>query len=138
MSLQTRVARLDDASGELTLSLRKLEMEAARGMPNRDEQIDFLHDLHRAAYRVEIHPWRTRAWRGAVVGLLVAGGTLLLPPGIPRKAIIEGALLALGGLSLATAVACLGVFFRNLARERRWFRQREAEVLAGRSLLEAP
>ena len=61
MTIRSRTAQLDDASGELTLALAKLELEAAHGTPNKDEQIDFVRDLSRVALKERIRPWRLRA-----------------------------------------------------------------------------
>ncbi len=135
MNLQSRVARLDDASGELTLSLHKLEMEAARGVPNPEEQIDFLHDLHRAVVRKELHPWRTRALRAAVAGGVLVLGALLLPPGLAHREIAVPATAGLGGLALVGALVFEGVYLRALRKERRWLRHEEAEILGGHLLV---
>ncbi len=138
MTLSSRVARLDDASGELALSLSKLQLEAARGALNRDEQIDFLHDLHRAAYRREIRPWRGRALQVAAAGLVCLGAAALLPPELAHRGELQAALAALAGISLLGAAACLGVFLRRLRRERQWFREQERAVLEGHPLVQAP
>jgi len=135
MNIRIRVARLDDAAGELTLSLRKLEMEAARGATSTDEQIDFLHDLHRAAYRMEIRPWLSRAGQAAGAGIVLLGAAFLLPSGMPYRGIAFPAAAALAGLAFLGAAIGLGVYVRNLRRERRWFKHEEAEVLAGHPLL---
>ena len=139
MNLRSRVARLDDASGELALSLTKLEMEAARGVRSTDEQIDFLHDLHRAIVRREIRPWRSRAGQAALAGiLLLAVARFFLPPDLPHRDLIDPGTAILAGIAILAAGACLGIYLRNLRRERTWLRGQEAAVLGGRSLLEEP
>lgn len=138
MTLRTRVASLDDASGELTLSLSKLEMEAARGVANKEEQIDFLHDLHRAVVRKEIQPWRLRARHTALGGAVLVAAALLLPPEMPHHEVAYPALLALGGLALLGAAAELAVYLRALRRERQWLHREEAAVLNGRPLVGGP
>ena len=135
MTIQSRVARLDDASGELALSLRKLEMEAAQGTASKEEQIDFLHDLHRAVIRRELHPWRLRAWRAAVAGLVFILAALLLPPGMTYRDIAFPSLAGLGGLALLAAAIFGIIYLRALQKERRWLRREEAAVLGGQPLL---
>lgn len=135
MTIQSRVARLDDASGELALSLRKLEMEAARGVPSTEEQIDFLHDLHRAVVLRELRPWRLRARRTALAGLVLLILALLLPPEMAYREIAFPALAGLGALGLATAAALGATYLRALQKERRWLHREEAEVLGGHPLL---
>lgn len=137
MNLYSRVARLDDASGELTLSLHKLEMEATRGALNREEQIDFLHDLHRAFVRKLLHPWRSRARRLAVVGVLLALAALMLPLDLAHRDLVFPAGLGLGGVLLVAAGTCLILYLRGLREERRWLHHEEAEVQAGHSILGA-
>ena len=138
MTIQSRVARLDDASGELALSLAKLEMEAARGVPSTDEQIDFLHDLHRAAYRREIRPWLSRSGQAAMAGAVLLVLALILPPTLVQREIAVPILAAVAGLAFLGAAICLGIYVRDLRRERQWFRRQETEVLAGHSLLRQP
>ena len=135
MTLRTRVASLDDASGELALSLSKLEMEAARGVPSKEEQIDFLHDLHRAVVRKEIHPWRLRARHTALGGAILVAASLLLPEEMPYREVAFPAILALGALSLLGAAAELVIYVRALRKERQWLHREEAAVLNGRPLL---
>jgi hypothetical protein len=136
MTLRNRVAHLDDASGELALSLAKLEMEAARGVPSTDEQIDFLHDLHRAAYHKEILPWRSRCIQAAAAGAALAIIALFLPPATPFREIVFPATAALAGLTFLGAAACLGIYTRNLRRARRWLRCQETAALEGKLLLD--
>ncbi len=135
MTIQSRVARLDDASGELGLSLRKLELEAAQGTASKEEQIDFLHDLHRAVIRRELHPWRLRAERAAVAGLVLIIAALLLPTGMTHRDIVFPSLAGLGGLALLAAATFGIIYLRALQKERRWLRREEAAVLGGQPLL---
>jgi hypothetical protein len=138
MNLRSRVARLDDASGELALSLTKLEMEAARGVRSTDEQIDFLRDLHRAIVQREIRPWRSRSEQAALVGILLLAVARFLPPDLPHREFADPAAAILAGIAILAAGACLGIYLRNLRRERTWLRGQEAAVLGGRSILDEP
>ena len=136
MTIRSRVARLDDASGELALSLAKLEMEAARGVPSTDEQIDFLHDLHRATIHKEIQPWRSRSTLAAAVGVVLLAVALLLPPSLPFRKIALPAAEALAVLAFLAAGGCLGIYVRDLRRERRWLLGQVAAVRGGQPLLD--
>lgn len=135
MTIQSRVARLDDASGELALSLRKLEMEAAQGTASKEEQVDFLHDLHRAVIRRELRPWRLRARRAGVAGLIFIIAALLLPSDLAYRDLAFPSLAGLGGLALLAAGTFEIIYLRALQKERRWLRREEAAVLGGQPLL---
>jgi len=137
MTIRSRTARLDDASGELALSLAKLELEAVHGTPNADEQLDFVRDLSRVAVEKGIRPWRLRAIQATLLGLAclaAAGGAPALWPMAPKETapILVG--LALLGLLLASA--CLTVYFRRNRQEHEWLRQKESIIRAGRNILD--
>ena len=135
MTIQSRVARLDDASGELGLSLRKLEMEAAQGTASTDEQIGFLHDLHRAVVSRELRPWLLRAERAALAGLVLLIAALLLPAGLADRDILFPSVAGLGGVALLAAATFGVIYVRALQREHRWLQHEEAAVLGGHPLL---
>ncbi len=137
MTIRTRVAKLDDVSGELTLTLAKLELEATHGTANKEEQIDFARDLSRAATRKEIRPWKSRGIQAGLLGLaslagvgaIHAGLPLPFPSGIPILLTLTIVFFFLAGL-------CLTVFFRRRQRERHWLQRQEASIQSGRSILE--
>ncbi len=139
MSIRSRTASLDDASGDLALSLAKLELEAAHGTPNADEQIDFVRDLSRVAVQKRIHPWRVRSLQAVVLGAACVGAFFALPTLQPRapKEVAPG-LLALGAAFFVAAVASLAVALRRGQLERRWLKAMEAAVRAGRTILDEP
>lgn len=137
MTIRSRTARLDDASGELALSLAKLELEAVHGIPNPDEQIDFVRDLSRVAVEKQIRPWRLRAIQATVLGLACLAGAAGLPtlwPGAPGEG--RPILLGLGILLILLAGVCLAVYLRRNQREHRWLRQKESAIRAGRTILD--
>ncbi|WP_257306336.1 hypothetical protein [Geothrix campi] len=139
MTIRTRTMQLDDASGELALSLAKLEMEAARGVANKDEQIDFVRDLSRVALKERIRPWRLRATQAGALGVIGLGAAAALPARWPASAKeLELALLGLGLLCFLLAGTCLVTYFRRRQDERQWLRQKEEAILAGRNLLNEP
>ncbi|WP_243317084.1 hypothetical protein [Geothrix paludis] len=137
MTIRSRTARLDDASGELALSLAKLELEAAHGAPDPDEQIDFVRDLSRVAVEKRIRPWRLRAIQATILGLACLAGTTGLPtlwPEAPRGA--APILLGLAVLFLLLAGMGLTVYLRLYQREHQWLSQKEAAIRAGRTILD--
>lgn len=136
MSIRSRVVSLDDVSGELDLTLKKLELEAAQGTVPIDEQIDFVRDLSRAAYQKEIRPWRSHGIQALLFGLacLVAGG--VLPPTVLPTAIGRPLTLALMAASVLVWGACLGVYFRKKHQEEQWLRQQELHISSGHPLLD--
>ena len=137
MTIRTRVATLDDMSGELALTLAKLEMEASHGTANHEEQIDFDRDLSRAARRQEVRPWKVRGLQACFLGLaclacaaaIRAGLPLPFGPGLPL-------LLGIALLCFILAGACLTVSFRRRRREQRWLQRQEAAILSGHSILD--
>jgi hypothetical protein len=139
MTIRTRTMQLDDASGELALSLAKLEMEAARGAANKDEQIDFVRDLSRVALKERIRPWRLRAIQAGALGLASLAGAAYLPNRFPAVAKVgQPALLGLALLFFLLAGAGLVFYFRRRHGERQWLRQHEEAILAGRNVLDEP
>jgi hypothetical protein len=139
MTIRTRTLQLDDASGELALSLAKLEMEAARGAANKDEQIDFVRDLSRVTLKARIRPWRMRAIQAGALGLASLAGAAYLPIRFPAvEKVGQPALLGLALLFFLLACACLVVYFRRRRQERRWLRQQEGTIMAGRNILDEP
>jgi hypothetical protein len=137
MTIRSRTARLDDASGELDLSLAKLELEAAHGTPNADEQLDFVRDLSRVAVEKQIRPWRLRAAQAAILGLACLAGSAGLPtlwPQAPGEA--APILLGLAVLFLLLAGACLTVYLQRNRREHQWLSRKEAIIQAGRTILD--
>src|SRR5512133_4355971 len=139
MTIRTRTLQLDDASGELALSLAKLEMETARGAANKDEQIDFVRDLSRVAIRERIRPWRMRAIQAGALGLASLAGAAYIPNRLPAVAKVgEPALLGLALLFFLLAGTCLVVYFRRQRQEQRWLRQHEGAILAGQNVLDEP
>lgn len=137
MTIRSRTATLDDVSGELALTLAKLEMEAAHGTANTEEQVDFVRDLSRAALEKEVRPWRSRAIRALVFGLACMVGALALPVAQPSAA-ERGipALFGLAALCLVVAGAFFGVFLQRRRREQRWLREKEVAIAAGQAILE--
>jgi hypothetical protein len=139
MTIRSRTAQLDDASGELTLALAKLELEAAHGIPNQDEQIDFVRDLSRTALRTRIHPWRVRTIQAGILGLASLAGAAFLPDRIPGGMKVgQPILLGFALLCFLLAGTCLVVYLRRRGRERGWQRREEEAVLAGRNILDEP
>lgn len=139
MTIRTRTMQLDDASGELALSLAKLEMEAARGAANKDEQIDFVRDLSRVALKERIRPWRAWAIRTGLLGLIGLGAAVMLPSRWPASAReLELALVGLALLFFLLAGTCLVVSVRRQRQEQRWLRQQEGAIQAGRNVLDEP
>lgn len=137
MTIRSRTARLDDASGQLALSLAKLELEAAHGTPNADEQLDFVRDLSRVAAERRIRPWRFRAIQATVLALACLGAAAGLPtlwPGAPKEA--APLLLGLAVLFVLLAGASLIVYLRRNHQEHQWLRQKEAVIRAGRTILD--
>lgn len=136
MSLQARVAELDDYTGELGQELRKLEMERSHNALNADEELDFLGDLHKAAYARRLAPWRKRARGFLFLGLAAAAAAGLIPTGLSFHAAIQAGLLL---LALAGVVAfgwCLAVFLRKRQWLERWMRRMEDAVAAGGSIFD--
>ena len=136
MTIRSRTATLDDVSGELALTLAKLEMEAAHGTANADEQVDFVRDLSRAALEKEVRPWRSRAIRALVFGLACLAGALALPAVQPAAGRGIPALFGLAALCLVAAGVFLGVFLQRRRREHRWLHEKEMAIAAGRAILE--
>jgi len=137
MTIRSRTARLDDASGDLALSLAKLELEAMQGTPNTDEQLDFVRDLSRVAVEKQIRPWRLRAAQTGILGLACLAGATGLPtlwPLAPEEA--APILVGLAVLFLLLAGACLTVYLRRHHREHQWLKQKEATIRAGRTILD--
>lgn len=137
MTIRSRTARLDDASGELALSLAKLELEAAHGTPNADEQLDFVRDLSRVAVERRVRPWRLRAVQATILALAClagAAGLSTLWPGAPKET--APILLGLAVLFLLLAGAGLTVYLRRNHQEHEWLRQKEAAIRAGRTILD--
>lgn len=137
MTIRSRTATLDDVSGELALTLAKLEMEAAHGTANAEEQVDFVRDLSRAALEKEVRPWRSRAVRALVFGLACLAGALALPaaqPSVAGRGI--PALFGLAALCLVAAGVFFGVFLQRRRREQHWLREKEVAIAAGRTILE--
>ncbi len=137
MTIRSRTARLDDASGELALSLAKLELEAVHGIPNADEQLDFVRDLSRVAAERRIRPWRLRAAQAALLALAClagAAGLSTLWPGAPKET--APILLGLAVLFLLLAGAGLTVYLRRNRQEHQWLKQKEAAIRAGRTVLD--
>lgn len=139
MTIRTRTMQLDDASGELALSLAKLEMEAARGAANKDEQIDFVRDLSRVALKERIRPWRLRAIQAGALGFIGLAAAAFLPTRWPASAkALELGLLGFTLLCFLLAGTCLVFYFRRRHGERQWLRQHEEAILAGRNVLDEP
>ena len=139
MTIRSRTAQLDDASGELALALSKLELEAAHHASNKDEQIDFVRDLSRGALRQWIRPWRRRAAQAAGLALISLTGAAILPLRLPAAAKAgEPALHGLAILFALLAIASLTIYFRQRRHERQWLRRKEQAILAGGSILDEP
>jgi hypothetical protein len=139
MTIRSRTAQLDDASGELTLALAKLELEAAHGTPNKDEQIDFVRDLSRTALRTRIHPWRVRTFQAGILGLASLAGAAFLSDQVPGGTKVgQPVLLGLALLFFLLAGTCLAVYLRQRRLERGWQRREEEAVMAGRNILDEP
>jgi hypothetical protein len=137
MTIRTRVATFDDVSGELALTLAKLEMEAAHGVANNDEQIDFVRDLSRMASRKEVRPWKIRGVQAGLLGLACLACGAAIHAGLPLPFHPELPIpLGLALLFFLLAGICLSVSFRRRRRERRWLQLQEASILAGHSILE--
>lgn len=139
MTIRSRTASLDDASGDLALSLAKLELEAAHGTPNTDEQIDFVRDLSRVADQKRIRPWRLRALQAGALGLASLAGAVLLPSRLAWAT--ETAQPAAFGLSLLFVIlagVCLAIYLQRRREEHRWLRRMEQAVQMGRSVLDEP
>lgn len=136
MTIRSRTATLDDVSGDLTLALAKLEMEAAHGTANADEQIDFVRDISRAALEKEVRPWRARAIQALVLGLICLAGAVALPATQVPAAVGIPALFGLAGLGFLLAGGLLMVYFRRRRHEDNWLQEKEAAIAAGRAILE--
>lgn len=136
MALRERVSQLDDYSGELTQTLEKLEIERSRGNLNRDEQLDFLGDLRRAMVARDLLPLKKRGRITLLLALVVGGGALFVPPGIPNRMVIQ---LGIAGLALA----CLAIstwnltrFFRIRRRDEAWLGRLEAAAAKGGTIFD--
>ena len=137
MTIRTRVAKLDDMSGELNLTLAKLELEATHGTANKDEQIDFVRDLSHAATLKEISPWKSRGIQAGLLGLASLAGLGAIHAGLQLPfAFGMPILLTLTIVFFCLAGLCLTVFFRRRQRERHWLQRQEASIQSGRSILE--
>ncbi|HJW44704.1 MAG TPA: hypothetical protein VJ463_09620 [Geothrix sp.] len=137
MTIRSRTATLDGVSGDLARSLAKLDLEAARGAVNADEEIDFVRDLSRAALLKEVSPWRARAMKAGLLALaaLAAAAALL----VTRTTVPEWtapALLALAALALVGAGALYATYLRRRSRERHWLLEKEVAIAAGRPILD--
>ncbi|MBP1772501.1 MAG: hypothetical protein H6P99_1664 [Holophagaceae bacterium] len=137
MTIRSRTAALDGVSGDLARSLAKLDLEAARGAVNADEEIDFVRDLSRAALLKEVGPWRTRALKAGLLGLAaLAAAVALRETGAAMPEWTAPALLVLAALALVSAGALYGIYLRHRSRERHWLLEKEVAIAAGRPILD--
>ncbi|BDU73692.1 hypothetical protein METEAL_28660 [Mesoterricola silvestris] len=134
--LHVRVSRVDDYAGELTQGLRKLEAEKARGYLSREEQEDFLLDLHKAIDRNDLRPMRTRALVDLVLAALTAAAAALLSWKLPEDHIPHAVLLALCAISLGMAAWRYRLYHRRRLHDRKWLTRLEQSVAAGGSIFD--
>lgn len=137
MSLRARVSRVDDYSGELTQALEKLEIEHSRGVLDRDQQADFLVDLHKAVAVRDLRPMRNRAMADLLLSALTLLAAVLLPKGIGFRPLSLLVLVALCTLTFCLAVWRLNQFLRRRNHDRRWLASLEAAVNSGGTIFDA-
>lgn len=130
-TIKAFAARLDDYTGSLSQSVEKLEIERARGVLNREEQIDLIGDLRRAVRERLIRPWRKRAGTGLVLGLLLLVVAYLLPATVPHADLFRwsAAGVSVYGLVWAGYAAAKALHYKRL--ECVWLRDLEAAVQMG-------
>jgi hypothetical protein len=136
MTIRNRVATLDDFSGELALALSKLELEAAQGSRNQDEQVDFVRDISRTAFAKEVLPWRSHAVKALLFGLACVAVEGLLPEGLLVGSFRRGLALALIACSLAASLTCMAVYLRRKRLESQWLENQERLIASGRAFLD--
>ncbi len=136
MNIKTYVTRLDDYSGELARNLAMLEMAHVNGAVDRNQQLDFIAEVQRAAIRRDLRPWLMRSiWATcAGLGLLALSRTmayLLLNPGVWPRTI---------GLLAALALGIGGGSYLAYSRRRKnsnaWFQSLEDSIQGGASLFD--
>ncbi len=137
MSLHARVTRVDDFAGELTLALKKLEMEHARGALDRDQQADFLEDLKAAIERRDLRPMRNHALFDLVVSSLTLSAALLLPTGLVFRQPSLMILLALCALTFCMAAYRFNLFWRRRRHDRSWLKKLDDAVDSGGTIFDA-
>lgn len=137
MSLHARVSRVDDYAGELTLALKKLEMEHARGALDRDQQTDFLEDLRKTIEQRDLRPMRNRALLDLFVAALTLSAALLLPQNLGFRHPSMLILLALCALTLGMAACRLNLFRHRRRHDKRWLKRLDDAVASGGTIFDA-
>jgi|GEM_PF-499948 len=140
MTLQARVSRLDDYSGELTHALAKLEIERSRGALDRDQQADFLVDLWKAVELRDLRPMRNRA----LFDLGASGLTLVMVALLVYRGVGFHHLTLLVVLTLGLLVVTVGMtgwrfnlYLRRRRHDLRWFSSLKAAVDSGGTIFDA-
>ena len=137
MTLQARVSRVDDYTGELTQALKKLEIEQSRGALDRDQQADFLVDLANAVELQDLRPMRNRTIADLLLAALTLLAALLLPHGLNFRQPFLLTLVALCTLSLGMAGWRFSLYLRRSRHDRRWLSSLSAAVASGGTIFDA-
>lgn len=136
MTLQARVSRLDDYSGELIQALEKLEIENSRGTLNQDEQMDFLADLRRAMVAKDLSPMKKRGRVTLLLSLVLGGGAAFIPPSVPNQLGVQLGALGAAVLCLAISIWSFIRFFKRRQRDEAWLGTMEAAAAKGGSIFD--
>ncbi len=136
MTLQARVSRLDDYSGELIQALEKLEIENSRGTLNQDEQLDFLADLRRAMVAKDLLPLKKRGRVTLLLSLVLAGGAAFVPPSVPNQLGVRLGAMGAAVLCLAISIWSFIRFFKRRQRDETWLGTMEAAAAKGGSIFD--
>ncbi len=137
MTLQARVSRLDDYSGELIQALEKVEIENSRGMLNQDEQMEFLGDLRRALEAKDLLPQEKRARATLLLSLALGDGAAFVPPSAPNQLGVQLGAMGAAVLCLALSIWSFIRFFKRRKRDEAWLGTMEAAAARGGSIFDA-